>query len=274
MFSLLKLACKEAFMQLFSDRTARFSASGISVTIVCIILLRQGRNLMTFSLSPRKSLKVVLLLAVLFLVQAVEPQPLQADDIEKQMRELLAEAGPFPEAVARPRDPVNSELTIRERFNRIWNNFLGFRVTYATARGKACHANQRVIAGAIEMYNMDNATMMKTLRHDDAVMASGALVRGLYLKNGIRPPESDCEYFSFGDLTKNGIVYCRRHGTIEPYYKAIAKVAGVKMPVDERAENLQIALAGMVGLILISMAVLIVLFFSRRQSSEASDADR
>jgi len=221
---------------------------------------------MTGSANRKRSV-IMPWLAVIMLLLALSPQPLRANDVEKQMRELLAEAGPFPEAVTRPRDPVRTKLSIYERLNRIWHNFMGFRITYATARGKACHANQRVIAGAVEMYNMDNATMMKTLRNADTA-ASGALVSGLYLKSPIHPPESDCEYLSFGDLTKNGIIYCRRHGTIEAYYDAIVKITGIRSPADARAESLQIAFVGLAGLILASLVVLLILFFSRRQPSD------
>ncbi len=218
----------------------------------------------------RKRLLAMQLLALTLLLLTLSPRPLQADDIEKQMRELLADAGPFPEAITRPRDPVRNELSVYERLNRIWHRLLGFRVTYATARGKACHANQRVIAGAVEMHNMDNATMMTTLRHADTA-AAGVLVSGLYLKSPIQPPESDCEYLSFGDLTKNGIVYCRRHGADEPYYKAVVKITGISSQADRQAVNLQIAFAGLVGLILVSLVVMLVLFFNRRQPSEPSE---
>ena len=77
----------------------------------------------------------------------------------------------------------------------------------ANAKHKACIANQRVLQGAVEMYNMDHSTMMTTLDID-------TLVKEKYLRTAPAGPEPDCEYTSEGDLTSGGYVYCVRHGSI------------------------------------------------------------
>ena len=75
-------------------------------------------------------------------------------------------------------------------------------------RERACFSNQRVLQGALEMYNMDVSEMMTKLDID-------TLVKGKYLKVSPQKPEIDCNYLSIGDLTGNGMIYCERHGTIE-----------------------------------------------------------
>ena len=85
-----------------------------------------------------------------------------------------------------------------------------FRKARQQARQKACFANQRVIMGAIEMYNMDNNTMM------DSYDAAGetSLITGKYLKSKVVPAEADCA-ITGANLTKEGTVECNNHGTPE-----------------------------------------------------------
>ena len=74
-----------------------------------------------------------------------------------------------------------------------------------SARCKACFSNQRVIQGAVEMYNMDVATMMQQL--DTKI-----LVEGNYLKSEPSKPDTTCEYTNIGDLSGYGFVFCKYHG--------------------------------------------------------------
>ena len=87
-----------------------------------------------------------------------------------------------------------------------------FKKARDSARQKACFSNIRVLTGAMEMYNMDHNTMMHTLDID-------ALVKGGYLKSAPTSPEPDCEYYSEGDLTEDGVICCKRHGNINNIYK-------------------------------------------------------
>jgi competence protein ComGC len=79
-------------------------------------------------------------------------------------------------------------------------------------RMKACFANQRVLAGAIEMYNMDRNEMIHNLNED----VIDLLVESKYLKAKVvcydSPPG---KYFSTGDLAQDGLISCTRHGNPE-----------------------------------------------------------
>ena len=72
---------------------------------------------------------------------------------------------------------------------------------------KSCFSNIRVLQGALEMYNMDHSTMMSNLDIP-------TLVKEGYIKGELRGPEPDCEYFSKGDLSKDGCIFCKRHGSV------------------------------------------------------------
>ena len=81
-----------------------------------------------------------------------------------------------------------------------------FEAARKDARTKACFSNIRVLQGAVEMYNMDNATMMSTLDMEE-------LVKTHYIKHIPDKPEPECEYESIGDLTQDGYVNCKFHGS-------------------------------------------------------------
>ncbi|HNX76609.1 MAG TPA: prepilin-type N-terminal cleavage/methylation domain-containing protein [Candidatus Rifleibacterium sp.] len=83
-----------------------------------------------------------------------------------------------------------------------------FRKAREQARDKACYANQRVLLGAVEMFNMDNPNKMANLDVD-------RLVQEKYLKNKPYPPENACRYFSQGNIGEDGFIYCQLHGPIE-----------------------------------------------------------
>ncbi len=86
------------------------------------------------------------------------------------------------------------------------------------SRQRACFSNQRVLQGAIEMYNMDNNVMLETaLPGGDFGDIETLLVREKYLKDYLEPPEEDCSY-GFINITKDGSVFCKYHGTIDSSY--------------------------------------------------------
>jgi len=86
-----------------------------------------------------------------------------------------------------------------------------FRKARQQARQKACFANQRVIMGAIEMYNMDTNAMMDS--YGDA--EETALITGKYLKSKIVPAEANCA-ITGANLIKDGVVKCEPvHGSPE-----------------------------------------------------------
>ena len=79
-------------------------------------------------------------------------------------------------------------------------------------RRKACLSNLRLISGAVELYNMDNAN--KIIELNDS--AFEILIKGNYLKRKPEPPElTRCFYSSEGDITKSGYIYCKYHGDLK-----------------------------------------------------------
>ena len=83
------------------------------------------------------------------------------------------------------------------------------------ARKKACFSNMRVLQGAIEMYNMDVVTMMRELDDNNQKI----LIEGKYIKSKdpLVCPETSGKgkYYSIGDITENGFIYCSYHGNLE-----------------------------------------------------------
>lgn len=71
---------------------------------------------------------------------------------------------------------------------------------------RACQANQRVIQGAVEMYNMDHQTTMSSLDLE-------VLVKGNYLRQ--KPVCSSGRDYYGKDLNGKGLVRCPVHGDIE-----------------------------------------------------------
>ena len=108
-------------------------------------------------------------------------------------------------------------------------------------RDKTCHSNIRVLLGAIEMYNMDHpSTPIKIL---DEESAANLLKEG-YLKTELSKPEKDCHLMSIGDLTKDGIVYCKYHGDLDhliycDYYKYYGTENHKKLPQDTTIEEIR-----------------------------------
>ena len=86
----------------------------------------------------------------------------------------------------------------------ICNNLWARRVS---VRDKACFSNQRVIQGAVEMYNMDSKVKMDNLDIN-------LLIKGKYLMQPTKP-ESSCEYSNIGDLSDDGFVFCKYHGDVK-----------------------------------------------------------
>ncbi|MBF0406571.1 MAG: prepilin-type N-terminal cleavage/methylation domain-containing protein [Candidatus Riflebacteria bacterium] len=88
-----------------------------------------------------------------------------------------------------------------------------FRKAREQAREKACYANMRVILGAVEMYNMDNTSMIKSDLGD--VTGTVTTLSG-YLKGKVNKPETSCSYSISGDITlPDGRIYCTTHGSVE-----------------------------------------------------------
>jgi competence protein ComGC len=83
---------------------------------------------------------------------------------------------------------------------------------YGHSRMKACFANQRVLAGAVEMYNMDHNEMLHNMNESVIEM----LQEGKYLKSKVECYDTPRgHYFNTGDLAQEGTISCTRHGNPE-----------------------------------------------------------
>src|SRR5947209_11570644 len=66
-----------------------------------------------------------------------------------------------------------------------------FRAARERANTRACYANQKTIAGALEMYNLDNNTKVT-----DIQSVGDALVTGGYLQTKVDDPGSGAQTFN------------------------------------------------------------------------------
>lgn len=73
-----------------------------------------------------------------------------------------------------------------------------------------CFGYQRVITGAIEMYNMDHNEMIKDYNPE----VYDLLRKENYLKGDLAD-ETECEFLVEGNLTGDGFIYCLNHGSID-----------------------------------------------------------
>ena len=82
------------------------------------------------------------------------------------------------------------------------------------ARDKACFSNQRVLQGALEMYNMDHEEMLHEM-NDDVIEL---LKKEKYIKGEhIYCPEKNKPgyYRNNRDLCEDGVIYCEYHGSCD-----------------------------------------------------------
>jgi hypothetical protein len=135
--------------------------------------------------------------------------------LDAQGRSMVREYGPIPKEITHPDYQKEAEGSALEnivyRFFRIFASVHRRRGNYKL---KACFANQRVLLGATEMYNMDHKIMLKKVTDAQACDKYGELVSGGYLKRPLRKPDSNCGYMTYGDLTGSGVIYCKHHGAV------------------------------------------------------------
>lgn len=89
---------------------------------------------------------------------------------------------------------------------------------------KVCFANQHLLLGAIEMYNMDNKTIVGTFSDVNELQRS-LLLPGGYLKSPLIIPDSGCSYSSVGNLLENGYIVCSKHGNFDGHSTASVQIA-------------------------------------------------
>jgi len=84
-----------------------------------------------------------------------------------------------------------------------------FKKARKKAQQRACFANQKVILGAIEMYNMDNSKNISEIN----VETIQTLVKGQYLRKAPKCPKYGM-YKAVGDLSADGEIKCSIHGSV------------------------------------------------------------
>ena len=72
---------------------------------------------------------------------------------------------------------------------------------------RKCRINMRDINTAIDMYNMDSSIMMETQ------LDLPTLIKGKYLRKELEKPTPECEYYIEGDISKDGCIACKKHGS-------------------------------------------------------------
>lgn len=172
-------------------------------------------------------------------------------------KEMIVKNGPVPDAILEP--PVD-EAVASEKSSLLSNIFGSRSISRSEARTKACYANQRVALGAIEMYNMDNATMYKSLVFSDLADERGMLVTAKYLRSPLRMPEPACHLRSYGDLSDESIIYCDYHGCLPDDQKELRAASGYTPKVRAaKAGSSNAMLAVFVILGVLSVGVMVVL---------------
>ena len=89
------------------------------------------------------------------------------------------------------------------------------RRTHESSSQKKCFANQRLIQGAGELYYMNHEAMMTSLD-------LSLLIKEKCLKEEPKKPTDKCEYYSEGDLAKDGYIICKEHGS---FFEELAKTS-------------------------------------------------
>lgn len=107
---------------------------------------------------------------------------------------------------------------------------------------RACFAQQRVLLGAIEMYNMDNKNGIKTNDGKtiiDQQIFSLLLSEG-YLKSPIKPLPG-CKLLTTGNITETGEIECELHGSVIGNFYQIEREKFVSLfqnPITKPEESL------------------------------------
>ncbi len=96
------------------------------------------------------------------------------------------------------------------------NPSFAYKPIRASGRQKMCFSNQRVLLGAIEMYEMDHTELIDTaLPGGDYEDLENRLIKEKYLKTHLEGPEIECSYGFIRINDKEYDVFCKKHGTTE-----------------------------------------------------------
>ncbi len=94
---------------------------------------------------------------------------------------------------------------------------LAYKPAREDSEQKNCFANQRLLAGSIEMYNMDNSEMIENFYPGlDYENCEKMLIEKGYLKEMLIIPNKDCSYGGI-NVTGSGTIFCKLHGSVYNY---------------------------------------------------------
>lgn len=94
---------------------------------------------------------------------------------------------------------------------------LAYKSAREDSEQKNCFANQRLLAGSIEMYNMDNSEMIENFYPGlDYENCEKMLIEKGYLKEMLIIPNRDCSYGGI-NITGSGTIFCKLHGSVYNY---------------------------------------------------------
>lgn len=81
---------------------------------------------------------------------------------------------------------------------------------------KECFYCQKIISGALQMYNLEHARMLRRINNRMLSEPQTPLIPE-YLKHPFPRAQKECRYESIGDITKGGLfIYCTYHGSSQP----------------------------------------------------------
>ena len=86
-----------------------------------------------------------------------------------------------------------------------------FKAARERANTRACYANQKTIAGALEMYNLDKNTKLTTMT--SAIL--GSLKSGGYLQSTPNDPGQGNSSGNYKYISSGNGISCSIHGTIQ-----------------------------------------------------------
>jgi len=86
-----------------------------------------------------------------------------------------------------------------------------FKAARERANTRACYANQKTVAGAVEMYNLDKNTRVSTLSGLWTALKSGGYLQSIPQDPGQGPGTSG----QYQLTTANNGIKCSSHGTIQ-----------------------------------------------------------
>lgn len=188
---------------------------------------------------------------------------------------MIEKYGPVPEAILEPGEVGDQAESLYSIYLRILER-LGLANVSRHARHKACHANQRVIMGAIEMYNMDVANDVKridgkplpplrSMEQIDINSRDNLLLHFRYLKSLPVTADKSCRIRSYGDLTTDGVLYCELHGATPQIRQELCTLSGYTTAATREFRNSLFIIAGV-----IIGTVLVLLLFKRLYKTGSS----